>query len=360
MPGARLAGEAFAISRAIRRPELGRCTIHDVAAAAEVSIKTVSRVLNDEPSVRPETRRRVQEAMASLNYQPSLPARSLAGRRSSLIALLFQNPSPNYVFAVQSGAMAKCRETHLRLLVQSGDDLEGKLVDEVLAMVEQTHIDGVVITPPLSANAELIAALESRGLPFVRVAPDGTGHSSPVVEMDDEAAAREMTSYLLALGHRRIGFINGHPGHHSSRLRLQGFEAALREWGIDPAEQPSEQGYNSFESGLAAARRLLASTGRPTAIFASNDDMAAGTIFAAHEFGIKVPDQLSVSGFDDTQLASTIYPPLTTVHQPSYDMAYAATALLIDLVRGRDVPRSTQLGYNLVKRGSTAPPPQAV
>lgn len=335
---------------------MARRTIHDVAAKAGVSIKTVSRVLNDEPSVRPETRRRVREAMAALSYQPSLPARSLAGRRSSLIALLFENPSANYVFDVQSGAMAKCREAHLRLLVQSCQGLDGALIDEVVAMVEQTHVDGLVITPPLSANAHLIAALDSRGLPFVRVAPDGTEHPSPVVEMDDEAAAREMTAYLLGLGHRRIGFIKGHPGHHSSKLRLDGFTAALTSWGVDAAEQPIEQGYNSFESGLAAARRLLASTERPTAIFASNDDMAAGAIFAAHEFGIRVPEELSVSGFDDTQLASTIYPPLTTVHQPSYDMAYAATGLLIDLVRGREVPHATELGHNLVKRGSTAPP----
>lgn len=337
-----------------------RCTIHDVAAAAAVSIKTVSRVLNDEPSVRPETRRRVREAMAALNYQPSLPARSLAGRRSSLIALLFENPSANYVFAVQSGAMAKCREAQLRLLVQSLSGLGEELIGEVLAMVEQTHIDGLVITPPLSANAELIAALDGRGLPFVRVAPDGTPHPSPIVEMDDEAAAREMASYLLALGHRRIGFIRGHPDHHSSKLRHAGFRAALEAWGIDAGTQPVEQGHNSFESGLAAARRLLASSERPTAIFASNDDMAAGAIFAAHEFGIAVPDELSVSGFDDSQLARTIYPPLTTVHQPSYDMSYTATALLIDLVREREVPHATRLEYRLVKRASTAPPPQAV
>ncbi len=338
---------------------MARCTITDVAAASGVSIKTVSRVLNEEPSVRPETRRRVREAMTAMNYQPSLPARSLAGRRSSLIALLFENPSANYVFAVQSGAMAKCRETQLRLLVQPLNDLGEPLIDEVLAMVDQTHIDGVVITPPLSANTELIAALDSRGLPFVRIAPDGTSHSSPIVEMDDEAAAHEMASYLLALGHRRIGFIKGHPGHHSSKLRLEGFQAALASWGVDPAEQPVEQGYNSFESGLTAARRLLACTERPTAIFASNDDMAAGAIFVAHEFGIRVPDELSVSGFDDTQLASTIYPPLTTVHQPSYNMSYTATGLLIDLIKRNAVPASTQLAHNLVKRASTAPPRRA-
>jgi LacI family transcriptional regulator len=335
---------------------MARRTIHDVAAEAGVSIKTVSRVLNDEPGVRPETGRRVREAMAALNYQPSLPARSLAGRRSSLIALLFENPSANYVFDVQSGAMAKCREAHLRLLVQSCNDLGEALIDEVLSMAEQTHIDGFVITPPLSANQELIAALDARDLPLVRVGADDLHHASPTVELDDEAAAREMTAYLLALGHRTIGFIIGHPDHHSSKLRLAGFRAELHAWGLGTPGHAVEQGYNHFQSGLQAARRLLARSDRPTAIFASNDDMAAGAIFAAHEFGIKVPEELSVSGFDDTQLASMIYPPLTTIHQPSYDMAYQATELLIGLINGKRPEGPVRLAHRLVKRGSTSPP----
>lgn len=335
---------------------MARKTIHDVAALAEVSIKTVSRVMNDEPSVRPDTRRRVREAMAALNYQPSLPARSLAGRRSNLIALIFENPSANYVFDVQSGAMAKCREMHLRLLVQSCNDLGDELVDEIVAMAEQTHIDGMVITPPLSANQALIAALDDRGLPFVRIAPGELQHGSPVVDMDDEAAAREMTAYLLGLGHRKLGFIIGHPDHRSSQLRLDGFRAELESRGLRLREQAVEQGYNTFDSGLEAARKLLARPKRPTAIFASNDDMAAGAIFAAHEFGVRVPQELSVSGFDDTQLASTIFPPLTTIHQPSYDMAHTATSLLIEMIKGRQVALSTRLRHTLVKRASTSPP----
>lgn len=331
-----------------------RTTIHDVARIAAVSIKTVSRVLNEEPSVRPETRTRVREAMTALNYQPSLHARSLAGRRSGLIALIIENPSANYFFDVQSGAMAKCRDMHLRLLVQSCDGLGDGMIADVLAMVEQTHVDGAVITPPLSANHALIAALDARGLPFVRIAPDALDHCSPVVVIDDEAAAREMTGFLLDGGHTEIGFIAGHPDHYSSTLRLRGFKAALAAREMDVGAASIEQGFNTFPSGLEAGRRLLARAEPPTAIFASNDDMAAGVLFAAHEAGIDVPRQLSVSGFDDTRLASTIYPALTTVHQPSYDMAFAATGLLIDMIKGCDVPRSTRLRHTLVTRGSTA------
>src|SRR4051794_2712039 len=208
-----------------RRRGVARKTIDDVAALAGVSIKTVSRVLNDEPSVRPDTRGRVEEAMAALNYQPSLPARSLAGRRSNLIGLVYENPSANYVFDVQSGAMARCREGKLRLFIQSCNGLGDQLIGEVLAMIEQTHVDGLVVTPPLSANRALIALLERQGLPFVRIGPDEEDFDSPAVVIDDHAAAAAMTDYLIDLGHERIGFIAGHPEHRSSHLRKDGYRS---------------------------------------------------------------------------------------------------------------------------------------
>ena len=335
---------------------MARKTIDDVAALAGVSIKTVSRVLNDEPSVRPDTRRRVQEAMATLSYQPSLPARSLAGRRSNLLGLVYENPSANYVFAVQSGAIARCRESRLRLFIQScsGEGEQAERVGEVLALVAQTHVDGLVLTAPLSADAELIEALRRRDLPIVLIAPDAPVEGVPAVMMDDRAAAREMTDYLIGLGHRRIGFIAGHPGHPSSRLREHGWREALAAHGLDAGAVAMEQGFNTAVSGREAAHRLLARPQRPTAIFASNDDMAAGVLLAAHERGINVPGDLSVAGFDDTELASIVWPTLTTVHQPVYEMGHRATGLLIDLIKGAAVPPVTWLDYGLKKRGSTA------
>jgi LacI family transcriptional regulator len=335
---------------------MARTTIDDVAAAAGVSIKTVSRVLNDEPGVRSETRGRVRQAIEALSYRPSLPARSLAGGRSNLLGLVYANPSANYVFDVQSGAMARCRESHLRLFIQSCNDLGVDRIDEVMAMIDQTHVDGLVLTPPLSSDAGLIAILQARRLPYVRVAPDDWAQGGPCVVMDDEAAAREMTEHLLGLGHRRIGFVEGHPEHPSSRLRHQGYRAALKAAGASDG-QPVELGYNDTPSGYEAGRRLLSRMPRPTAIFASNDDMAAGVIQAAHELGIDVPSQLSVAGFDDSQIAAILWPALTTIRQPAYEMAFAAAGLLIELVRYRDVPDVTRLDYQLVQRGSTAEAP---
>ncbi|MBV9883718.1 MAG: LacI family DNA-binding transcriptional regulator [Sphingomonadaceae bacterium] len=335
---------------------MARKTIDDVAALAGVSIKTVSRVLNDEPSVRPDTRGRVEDAMAALNYQPSLPARSLAGRRSNLIGLVYENPSANYVFDVQSGAMARCREGKLRLFIQSCNGLGDQLLGEVLAMIEQTHVDGLVVTPPLSANRALIALLERQGLPFVRIGPDEEDFDSPAVVIDDEAAAAAMTDYLLDLGHERIGFITGHPEHCASHLRKLGYRQAFRKRGRKAPEDLTEQGYNTAASGREAALLLLRRADRPTAIFASNDDMAAGVVLAAHELGLEVPRDLSVAGYDDTQLARIVWPTLTTIHQPTYNMSHCATGLLIDLIRGNDVPRVTRLDFTMQKRGSTAPP----
>ena len=173
-------------------------TIHDVAKAAGVAIKTVSRVLNDEPNVRPETRARVLAAAEKLQYQPSLSARSLAGRRSYLIGLIYENPSANYLVELQHGAMARCRQEKFRLFVHQCSGRGEELIRDVMGLIDQTHVDGLIVSPPLSESAPLIAALDQRNLPFVRIAPNDLEHPSPYVDMDDEGAAREMTEHLIA------------------------------------------------------------------------------------------------------------------------------------------------------------------
>jgi LacI family transcriptional regulator len=177
--------------------------------------------------------------------------------------------------------------------------------------------------------------------------------------MDDEGAAREMTEYLIALGHRRIGFIIGHPEHYASGRRLQGYKAALRAHRLSYDAECVKQGYFVFDSGMECGRQLLMMPQRPTAIFASNDDMAAGVLMAAHEMGIGVPSELSVTGFDDTYIARTIWPRLTTVHQPSYDLAYQATDLLLQMLKTRRAPGPVRLPHQLVCRESAGPAPAA-
>lgn len=332
-----------------------RKTIHDVAKAAGVAIKTVSRVLNDEPHVRPETRARVLAAAQMLQFQPSLSARSLAGRRSYLIGLVYENPSSNYLVDLQHGAMARCRQEKFRLFVHQCSGRGEELTRDVMGLIDQTHVDGLVVSPPLSESSHLIEALVLRGLPFVRIAPNDLKQVSAYVDMDDEGAAREMTEHLIQYGHRRIGFIMGHPNHFASSLRLRGFRAALERHQLPFDAAYVKQGYFVFESGLEAARELLSLPNPPTAVFASNDDMAAGVLFAAHELAIPVPQRLSVAGFDDTYIARIVWPRLTTVHQPSYDLAFCATDLLLHSLKNGDGPKMARLPYKLIQRESTAP-----
>jgi LacI family transcriptional regulator len=331
-----------------------RPTIKDVSALAQVSTKTVSRVLNKERYVSAEMRKRVERAVAELNFRPSLAARALAGRRSYQIALIYDNHSPHYIHQIQTGVWARCLEEGVRLLAQPCDAASPELADEVGGLIDQTQVDGVILSSPVTDAAAALEELERRDVPYVRISP-GTDHArSSSVSMDDVQAADEMTSHLIALGHRRIGFIIGHPNHQASDLRLFGYRRALDRAGIAYEPKYVRQGLFDFASGEAAADFLLDLPQRPTAIFASNDDMAAGVLTVAHRRGMSLPRDLSVAGFDDTALASQLWPPLTTVRQPTRDLAYAAASLLFE--RAED-PVHRRLAHELVFRASTAPRP---
>jgi len=257
---------------------------------------------------------------------------------------------------VLHGARARCREGRFQLLshqvIGKGEEMER----DVLGLVDQTHLDGLIVTAPLSESVDLIKALERRAIPFVRIAPSEFQHESPYADMDDEGAAREMTEYLIGLGHRRIGFIIGHPEHIASAQRLRGFQAAMQAHGLTVEPELIKQGYFVFESGLEAARELLNLPEPPTAIFASNDDMAAGVLMAAHQMGLAIPGDLSVAGFDDTYIARTVWPRLTTVHQPTYDLAYTATSLLLEMLETGETPKPARLAHRLIYRESTGAP----
>lgn len=334
-------------------------TIQHVADHAGVSIKTVSRVLNNEPNVTPAMRGRVLAAVEALRYRPSVSARSLAGSRSYLIALFYDNPSPNYIGDIQRGAVARCRRDGRHLVVEPLDSAAADAPELARSTAMTLRPDGVILTPPVSDRQLVLQALEEARTPYVRIAPHGDLGRSAYVSMDDERAAYEMTRHLIGLGHSDVGFIIGHPDHGASRRRLAGFRAAMSENGLTVADDRLAQGRFSFQSGYDCAEGLLAGPNRPTAIFASNDDMAMGVLAVAHRLHMAVPGDLSVVGFDDTPAAMTSIPPLTTVRQPIFEMAAAAADLLIDgdwdPLAG-EMPPSKTLGFDIVVRESTAPP----
>ncbi len=326
-----------------------RNTISDVARVAGVSIKTVSRVLNNERYVRTDTRERVEAAMAGLAFSPSQAARALAGKRSHQIALIYDNHSPYYIHAVQEGVWARCREAGVRMLAQPADVASPTIAAEVGGLIDETHVDGIILSSPVTDCPEVLAELERRGIPFVRISP-GTNHAlTSSVYMDDVQAADDMTTHLINLGHRIIGFVVGHPNHRASEQRLFGYRRALDRAGIAYEPGLVQPGAFDFASGARAGETLLSVARRPTAIFASNDDMAAGVLTIAHAKGIVVPEALSVAGFDDTPLAQLVWPPLTTIRQPTRDLAWAAANLLFERVDGVEHRR---LGHELVERGS--------
>jgi LacI family transcriptional regulator len=336
---------------------LVRVRIEEVASAAGVSMKTVSRVLNREPNVREDTRTRVLQAVDELKYIPHFSARSLAGNKSYLIGLLYDNPSPNYVMEIIHGVLSACEREQYNMMICP---LEFESVNSVAALdalIARSQPDGFVLTPPLTDSAALIARLNERGIPYTCISPKDRA-SCAGVGMDETQAAHDIVSYLVSLGHRRIAHVIGHPAHGASEWRLTGYQLGLERAGIkyDPALVVG--GEFSFESGVSAAQKLLELKQRPTAVFAANDDMAAGVISVALERKLSIPEDISVCGFDDTPMSNQIFPALTTVHQPAREMGRLATMELLASISKPDSGRMLHVPYTLQLRRSTGPAPK--
>jgi LacI family transcriptional regulator len=339
-----------------------KATIDDVAALAGVSMKTVSRVVNKEPNVRDSTRERVEKAILKLHYRPNPSARSLAGKRSYLIGLLYDdpslydNPSSNYIVNVQQGALRICKAENHDLLIYPCNYKDTKLNSEIMSLISHAELDGLILTPPLSDNKSLVAAIRKTGVPAVRIAPGDRTNPQLSVATNDREICAKMIEYLVSLGHKRIAFITGNPDHKALKSRYLGYQDGLAKCGLKIVPELVREGDNSFGSGEACARALLSLAKAPTAIFACNDDMAAGVIRVAHQMGIHIPDELSVAGYDDIPLARQIFPALTTIRQPVRTMAETALEILMDQMRATpalDKPHT--IAAELRIRESTGP-----
>jgi LacI family transcriptional regulator len=344
----------------LRRRPVQLTTLHDVARLAGVSPMTASRVVNRESTVRPEKRDLVLAAIRKLNYSPSRAARSLAGAETHRIAVAYSNPSNGYMSEFLMGVLEESSRAATQLIVEQFSEN-----DEVGYVLERLHLsgsNGVVLPPPLCEWKELVDGLLRTHIPVVAVA---TGHAlshAPSIRIDNELAARELTQHLLDHGHRQFGFISGHPNQSVSAQRFAGFLAALQGAGISPGSVHVEQGYFTYRSGLESAARILASESRPTAIFAANDDMAAATATLAHRMGLDVPRDISIVGFDDTAIATSVWPALTTIHQPIAEMARTAVDCLLQQLRRKrhtwTLPPQKIVPHRLCVRESTASCPK--
>jgi LacI family transcriptional regulator len=335
-------------------------TMHEVAKYVGVSPMTVSRVLSGDAIVRTETRERVQAAILRLGYSPDVAARNLAKASTVQIGLVYNNPSSAYLNELLIGVLEQSSHAGCKVVLEKcGVRGERAAIKKLLG----DGVNGIILPPPLSDSKVALETLRAKRIPFIAVATGLHVEQGLSVCINDFEAAAAMTRYLLSLGHMNLGFIVGAPNQTASAQRYAGFKAAMRDAGLTLRPEWVKHGSFSYRSGLLAAEQLLSAAQRPSAIFASNDDMAAAAIAVAHRLKIEVPSDLMIAGFDDTPLATTIWPTLTTVRQPIAAMARKAVELLLEEVSLRRhsrtlAPLQQFLKFSLIKRESTAACPR--
>lgn len=341
-------------------------TIKDVAAEAEVSLQTVSRVINDGPNVRPAIKERVLKAIEKLGYVPSLAARRMGGKKSFLLLALNDRDrtiedwrsgdGTDWVDQMLLGGMLRCAEHGYRMIFELVDTHSSNVERELTSALGALHPDGVILTPPHGDNPIITKLLNERRIPFARIGSTRTG-SGFGIAMDDAAAAAAATEELARLGHRRIGFITGSLEYSLSADRREGYQRAVKAAGVVDDPHLIAQGDFTFKSGEAATRELLSLQEPPTAILASSGQMALAALEVAKSMGFKVPGDLSIISFDDTPIVKFSTPPLTAIRQPIAEMTAHASELLIKVNSGEPGPTEIEiLPFSLIVRGSTAPP----
>ncbi|MFT5704480.1 MAG: LacI family transcriptional regulator [Shewanella sp.] len=310
-----------------------KVTINDVAKYASVSIKTVSRVTNNEPSVKQATIDKVNEAIKALDYQPNLAARNLAGTKSYVIGFIYDNPNAYYIIDMQNGILSSCKKLGYDLLIHPCDAKADNICNELTTMVKHARLAGLVLTPPLSEDPKILKALDDINANYVRIiaGEEVRADTGLAVLVNDKHGAVTITQHLIDLGHKKIAFLSGDQHHESTKERLAGFNQAMLNNHLPVDNLNIIAGQYSFESGVEGAKELLKRTksNRPTAIVACNDEIAAGALFAARLEGFDIPNDISIVGFEDSPFSRQTWPKLTTVHQPTQKIAQVATELLI-------------------------------
>jgi LacI family transcriptional regulator len=343
--------------------ETGTVTIHDVARHAGVSSMTVSRVISKTVNVREPLRERVMASIKALNYKMNMAARSTrAGMGNAKIGILYSNPSASFLNEVLLGSLEETSRLGCQLLLEKCTGLRSQKL-AVKRLLDQ-NVDGIILPPPLCDSAETMHMLKEADIPVVALATAAPLPEVSAVRINDYQGALTLTRHLIGLGHRRIAFIKGNAQHTPSVVRYEGFCEGMNEKGLVIDPRYVVDGDYTYQSGLSAAEKLLQLSNRPTAIFASNDDMAAAVISIAHGMGIRIPEDLSVCGFDDTPIASIIWPHITTIHQPIVAMGRCAVSTVFDKIRETKAgkaprPSHVLMKYLLKERESTGPAPEA-
>jgi LacI family transcriptional regulator len=322
---------------------------------------TVSRVINQNVKVSDPLRTKVMASIKALNYSMNMAARSTrSGMGGMRIGVLYSNPSSSYLNEVMLGGLEQSSRLGCQLILEKC----GGLASQKTAMKRllDSGVDGIILPPPLCDSSATVQMLTKAGIPVLALATAKPLEAVSAVRIDDFQGALTMTRHLVKLGHTKIGFIKGDPTHTPTELRYEGFVAGLKEAGLEPNPNWVAEGLFTYRSGLDAGRALLDRPDKPTAIFASNDDMAAAVVAIAHGKHIRIPEDLSVCGFDDTPVASTIWPELTTIHQPIVAMGRTAVSTIFEKIKAskgeaRVEPVHHLMKFTLMERGSTGKAP---
>ncbi len=342
-----------------RQRDKGTITINDIARMSGVSKKTVSRVINKSPSVGAKTRLLIENIIKDTGFVPNPQAQALAFRRSFLIALVYDNPSPQYIANIQRGVLKALEGTRYQLVLRPCDRAEPDYHENILSFVRQHNPFGLIFVPSVSEDTALTQKLKDKNCHFVRLASLDLGDPAHQIMTADAEGAKLAARHLAQLGHTKIGHIHGPELFQSTHERRAGFKAGLAEFGLNLEPELTVEGAYTFNSGVKCATTLLHGKERPTAIFAGNDEMAVGVYLAARKAGLQIPEDLSVVGFDDTPVVSRIWPPMTSVKFPIRDLGFDAAKLLINSDKlppneRRTSPQIVEL--NLIIRESTSAP----
>jgi LacI family transcriptional regulator len=333
-------------------------TIQSVADHVGVSAMTVSNVINSTGKVGAETRTAVLAAIDKLGYSPNIAAQALASAGNTRIGLIYDNPQNAFLSAMLVGALHAASSRGAQVLLRNCERRSVEGISDTLKAMVKTGVNAILLAPPFCEMISGTPLVKKLKVPIGAVATGTLLPDMSTVRIDDRAAAQAITELLVKQGHTRIGFIGGPKSHSSGAERRAGYEAALKANGLDVAGTLIAGGAFTFESGLDAAEKLFALKRPPTAIFASNDDMAAAVVSLAHRRGLHIPNDLAVAGFDDTPIAIKIWPALTTIHQPINELAERAANLLITAARqtGAHAIQDETLDFRLIERESTGAP----
>ena len=327
-------------------------TIVDVAKKAGVSTKTVSRVINNENGVRAQTLKKVNLAIEQLNYRPNVFAQSLAGGRTRIIGLIYDNPNPVYISHIMDGVLGYCYQKEYAVIIHPCSLADKDYLSVMQQLIKKTRLTGMILTPPLSDSREFLNMLQQNEIPSVLISPGGEKSRSDAVITNEYEATKEMIRYIISKNHQKIALIKGHPEHVALLKRTQGYMDAMSEAKLEIKSEYVIQGYNSYESGLECGTQLIKLKDKPTAIFAANDEMASGVMKVILDSGYKVPKDFSIAGFDDTPVSQMLNPPLSTIKQPLEAMGELAAKKLIAELEGLDFFENQKPKSSLIIRES--------